>query len=72
MKLWPDYTWQEKQNCVKKFDDDAMSDNFDVINIIPVYSQLGAIWKPHSGRIVCKTYIFINSDLLPCEIWKQN
>ena len=32
-------------------------------DIFLIYSQFGAIWKPDSGRIVCKTYIFINTDL---------
>ena len=36
----------------------------DVIVIFPIYGQFGAIWKPDSGRIVCKTYIFNNSNLL--------
>ena len=48
----------------KKFDDDVMSENLDVIVIFPIYDQFGAIWKPDSGRIVCKTYVFINSNLL--------
>ena len=48
----------------KKFDDDVMSENCDVIVIFPIYSQFGAIWKPDSGRIVCQTYIFINNELL--------
>ena len=30
----------------------------------PIYSQFGAIRKPNSGRIVCKSYIFINSNFL--------
>ena len=34
----------------------------------PIYGQFGAIWKPNSGRIVCKTYIFINSNLLSYKI----
>ena len=40
-----------------------MSKNCDVIAIFSIYGQFGAIWKPDSGRIVCKTYIFINSNL---------
>ena len=40
-----------------------MSENCDVIVIFPVYGQFGAIQKPDSGRIVCKTYVFINSNL---------
>ena len=35
----------------------------DVIMIFPIYGQYGAIRKLNSGRIVCKTYIFINSNL---------
>ena len=49
-----------------------MSENCDVIAIFPIYDQFGAIWKLDSGRIVCKTYIFINSNLLSCKNWKQN
>ena len=41
----------------KKFDDDIMSENLDHIVIFPIYYQFGAIRKPESGRIVCKTYI---------------
>ena len=46
------------------FNNDVMSGNFDVIVIFSVYGQFGAIWKPNSGRIVCKIYIFNNSNLL--------
>ena len=41
-----------------------MSENCNIIAIFPIYGQFGAIRKPDSGRIVCKTYIFINSNLL--------
>ena len=65
MKLGP-VTKLDKRNKItsKKFDDDVMSENCDVIVIFPIYGQFGAIRKPDSGRIVCKTYIFINSNLL--------
>ena len=43
-----------------------MSTDCDVIVIFPIYDQFEAIRKPDSGRIVCKTYIFINKN------WKQN
>ena len=56
------YTLQEKQRQ-KKIDDDVMSKNCDVIAIFPFCGQFGAIWKPDSGCIVCKTYILINSNL---------
>ena len=48
-----------------------MSENCDTIAIFAIYSQFGAIWKPDSGRIVCKTYVFINSNLLSYKNWKQ-
>ena len=48
----------------KKLDDDLMSSNCDVIFSFPIYDQFGAIWKPDSGRLVCKTYISIKSKLL--------
>ena len=48
-----------------------MLTNFDVIAIFWFYGN-GAIQEPDSGRIVCKTYIFINSHLLSYGNWKQN
>ena len=48
----------------KKFDGGVLSVNYDVIGIFPIYDQFGAICKPDSGRIVCKTYISTNSNLL--------
>ena len=55
-----------------EFDDDVMSENCDIIVIFLVYGQFGAIWKPDSGRIACKTYTFINSNLLSYKYWKHN
>ena len=65
MKLGP-VTKLDKRNKAtsNKFDDDAMSTICDLIVIFPIYGQFGAIRKPDSGRIVCKTYIFINSNPL--------
>ena len=65
MKLGP-VTKIDKKNKTtsKKFDDDVMSRNCDVIAIFPIYGQFGAIWNPDSGCIVCKTCIFINSNFL--------
>ena len=56
----------DKKNKItsKNFDDDVIPKNCDVIVIFPIYGQFGAIWKPDSGCIVCKTYIFINSNFL--------
>ena len=47
----------------KKFDDGVMSVNCDIV-VSPIYGQFGAIRKSGSGRIVCKSYIFMNSNLL--------
>ena len=49
-----------------------MSEICDVIAIFLIYGQFGAIQKPNSGCIVCKTFIFINSNLLSYKNWKQN
>ena len=69
MKLGP-VTKLDKINKItsKKFDDDVMSENCDVIVIFPIYGQFGTIRKPYSGCIVCKTYIIINSNLLSYKI----
>ena len=47
-----------------KFDNDVISGNCDVIVIFLIYGQFGAIQKPDSGHIACKTYIFIKINLL--------
>ena len=66
MKLGPVTKVDERNKTTStKFDVDVMSANCDVIFTFLIYAQLGAIRKPHSGCIVYKTYIFINSDLLP-------
>ena len=49
-----------------------MSANFDFIVIFLIYGRFGAIRKPDSGRIVCKIYIFIDSNFLSYKNWKQN
>ena len=41
----------------KRFGDDGMSPNCDVIVIFQIYGQFEAIRKPDSRRMVCKTYI---------------
>ena len=55
----------------KKFDDNLMLENCDVIVIFLIYGQFGTTWKPDSRRIGCKTNIFINSSLLSYKNWKQ-
>ena len=65
MKLGP-VTKLDKRNktASKKFDDDAMSENCDVIVIFRVFGQFGAVQRPDSGHKVCKNYFSINSSLL--------
>ena len=56
-------TNKRRKTTSKNFDNDVMPENCDVSAIFPIYGQFGAIWKPDSRRKVCKTYIFINSNL---------
>ena len=65
MKLGPVTQFDRRNKKTStKFDKNVMSANCDVIVIFSIYSQFGAIWTSNSGRIVCKTYIFINTILL--------
>ena len=65
MKLGPVAKLDKRNKTTSKtFDNDIMLENYDVIVIFPVYGQFGGIWKPDSRRIVCKTYVSINSILL--------
>ena len=65
MKLRP-VTKLDKRNKAtsKKVDGDFMLESCDVNVIFPIHGQFGDISKPDFTRIVCKTYIFINSNLL--------
>ena len=65
MKLGP-VTKLDKRNKTtsKKFDDDVMSENCDVIVIFRIFGQFGAVWRPDSGHRVCRSYVFSNSNLL--------
>ena len=56
---------------VKKTNDDVMPANSEVIVIFLIYSQFAAFQGPDSGHIVCKTYIFIKSNILSCKIIKK-
>ena len=73
MKLGP-VTKVDKKNTVtsKNIDDGVMSTNYGVIVIFSIYNQFGAIRKPDSELMVSKTYMFIKSNLLSYENWKQN
>ena len=65
MKLGP-VTKRHRRNKTtsKKFDNDVMSENCDIIASLLIHGQSGNIRKPDSGHIVCKIHIFINSNLL--------
>ena len=63
---------KKNKTTLKKIDDDVMSEHYDNIVICSIYGQFGDIQKQDSGGIVCKTYIFINSNLSSYKIWKQN
>ena len=43
----------------KKFDDDFILENCDAIAIFPIYGQFGAIRKPDSECIVCRTHMLL-------------
>ena len=47
---------KRKKSTSKKIDNGFISENCDVIAVFPIF--------PDSRRIVCKTYIFIKSNLL--------
>ena len=49
-----------------------MLEKCDVIVIFPIYGHFRAIQKLDSRCMICKTYIFINSNLLSNKNWKQN
>ena len=57
---------------LKIFGDNVILANCDVIKVFLIYAQFKAIWKPDFGRVVCKSYIFIESNLLLYKNWKQN
>ena len=62
MKLGPVTKHEKRGNRTsKEFDDNVMHENCNVIGVFPIYDQFGVIWKTDSGRIFCKTYIFIKS-----------
>ena len=63
---------KKNKTTFKKINHYIMSINCNVIFIFLIYDQSGVIWKTVSARIVCKTYIFIKSNLLCYKNWKQN
>ena len=64
MKLGPVSKLEKRKKAMSKNQNDVISTSCDVISIFPIYGQFGVILKPASGCIVCKTYIFINNNLL--------
>ena len=62
MKLGP-VTKVDKRNKTtsKKFDDDVLSENCDVIVIFQTFGIFGAVWIPDR---VYRSYVFSNSNLL--------
>ena len=65
MKLGPVTKLHKKNKTTSKnVDEEVISTNCDFIVIFPIYGQFGAIRKLDSGRIVCKAYFFIASNLL--------
>ena len=65
MKLVP-VTELDKRNKTrsKKFADNVMLENCNVIVTFSIYGQFGAIRKLDSGLRVCRSYVFIKSNLL--------
>ena len=64
MKLGP-VTKLDKKNKTtsKKIDIDVMLKNCDVVVIFQIFGQFGAVRRPDSGRRVCKSFVFSNSNL---------
>ena len=58
---------KKNKTTSKKFDVDVMSENCDVIVILRICDQFGAVRRPDSEHRVCKSYVFSNSNLLSYE-----
>ena len=56
----------------KKFDDDVMSKNCEVIAILRIFDQFGEVRRPEFGHRVCKSYVFSNMSLYSYKSCKQN
>ena len=64
LNQWLNLTREAWKRSKKKIDDDVISVNCEVIVFFSIYGNFGAIRKPDFGRMVCRIYIFIDSDLL--------
>ena len=72
MKLGPVTKLDKKKNVnIKKVWQWRYIRICDVIVNFQIYGQFEAIQKLESGRIVCKTYILINSNFLSYKDGKQ-
>ena len=66
MKLKAVTKFDKRNNAtLKKLNNDVMSVNWDVVVVFLIYGEFPAVWKPSSESMAWKTYIFINSNLLP-------
>ena len=43
---------KKNKTTSKTFDDHVMSENFDVMVILLIFGQFGAVWRPGSGHRV--------------------
>ena len=60
----------EKRNKAtsKRIDDNVILANCDVIAIVSIYDQIGALQEQNYGRMVSRTYIFINNSFSSYKI----
>ena len=72
MKLGSVTKLDKRNTPMSKNDYDLILSNCDVIVSFTVYCQFGAMRKPDSRGMVCKTYFFINSNFLSYKKGKQN
>ena len=71
MKLGPVTKLDKRKKIMSKtFDDNTISADCNIYLIFLIFGQLGAIQKPDSRCLVCKTYIFIKRNLLSSK--KEN
>ena len=68
MKLGPVTKFNKKNTATSKtFDNNVMSKNCGDVTFSPIYDELAAIRKLDFQRMVYKTYILINNNLLSCK-----
>ena len=65
MKLGPVAKLDKRNKTAsKKIDVEVMLRNCDTIDILLIFGQFDAVWRPNSRHRVCKSYVFSNSNLL--------